>query len=227
MCFSATASFAAALVTGATGALCLSQMKDRRQVLLAAAPLCFAGQQAIEGLLWVRLAHGPSPATSALTYAFLLIAQVFWPVYAPTAAMLCETDARRRRVMGLCLALGAATSLWLLRGLMTEPHRAVLACDHIVYDVAENSPAGLALGAAYLCAVGLPLLVSSFPSLRTLGGVILAGAVVSYVFYFAAFQSVWCYFAAAASVVILGHFHRLRSERLGQLAPAPRALPGM
>jgi hypothetical protein len=40
--------------------------------------------------------------------------------------------------------------------------------------------------------------------------------VVAYVAYMNAFQSVWCFFAAAASVAIIGHFEvvRRRTHRL-------------
>jgi hypothetical protein len=43
---------------------------------------------------------------------------------------------------------------------------------------------------------------------------VLAGSALAYVFYWEAFVSVWCFFAAAASVVILLHFERSRRARL-------------
>jgi hypothetical protein len=210
-----------AAVTGLAGAVCVRHVTDRRQLLLAATPLCFAVQQAIEGGLWVLLPHGSTAATSALTYAFLFVAQVFWPLYSPAAALSCEPSPYRRRVMGVCLALGLGLAAWMVRGLATEPHRAVLACNHVVYDLAQNSSSALIEGALYLCAVVLPLMASSFPSMRALGIVVLVGSVISYAFYFAAFQSVWCYFAATASVVILGHFHRQKAGCLDHPLGAP------
>jgi hypothetical protein len=39
------------------------------------------------------------------------------------------------------------------------------------------------------------------------------GSVISYVFYWEAFSSVWCFFAAAASAVIVFHFERVRLLR--------------
>ncbi len=41
----------------------------------------------------------------------------------------------------------------------------------------------------------------------------LIGSLVAYIFYWEAFQSVWCYFAAAGSLVILGHFEWSRRRR--------------
>jgi hypothetical protein len=45
------------------------------------------------------------------------------------------------------------------------------------------------------------------------------GSIVAYAFYWEAFLSVWCFFAAAGSVVILAHFEHARRTRF-QLAAA-------
>jgi hypothetical protein len=47
-----------------------------------------------------------------------------------------------------------------------------------------------------------------------LGAVIFVGIVVAYAFYWEAFVSVSCFFAAAASVVILCHFEWSRRQHL-------------
>lgn len=91
MCFSSTASFATAGLTGVIGLLCLRRVKRRRELLLAAVPLIFALQQAIEGALWLILPTMPRDRlAAALTLAFLLLAQVLWPVWAPLAAGVVE-----------------------------------------------------------------------------------------------------------------------------------------
>jgi small-conductance mechanosensitive channel len=55
-------------------------------------------------------------------------------------------------------------------------------------------------------AIGLPLLMSSQRTVVVLGATVLVGLVVAYALYWEAFVSVWCFFAAAASVAILCHF---------------------
>ena len=60
-----------------------------------------------------------------------------------------------------------------------------------------------AVALAYLAATTLPLFLSSQRTVVTLGAIIFVGIAVAYVFYWEAFVSVWCFFAAAASVVIL------------------------
>ena len=106
--------------------------------------------------------------------------------------------------MLLCLAAGVAVGSYLLWGIVTRPHGAVILDDHIVYVSEYRSSGAVAL--AYLVATPLPLLLSSRRTVTALGVIILAGTVAAYAFYWEAFVSVWCFFAASASVVILYHF---------------------
>ena len=58
MCFSAEVSFTAAGVLGALGAVCIGQASRLREKPLAAIPLLFAAQQALEGFIWLSPLHG-------------------------------------------------------------------------------------------------------------------------------------------------------------------------
>lgn len=223
MCFSASASFTTAAATGMAGLLCIASVRDRKDLLLAAMPLAFGAQQALEGVLWMLLPHGQTPVTIGLTYAFLAFAQLFWPLYVPLAARTCEPSKGRRRIMDIALVLGVVLAARFAWTLATRPHVAQLSLGHIAYDQADASWAALLLGATYVLAVCGPLLASSLRAVVSLGLIVLAGSVAAYVGYFAAFQSVWCYFAAAASLVIVGHFYRLRHEANRLRSVASRA----
>lgn len=213
MCFSATASFVTAGLTGTIGIVALTRVTAPRQVLLAATPLCFAAQQCIEGALWLNLPIAPDAAGSArLTLLFLLFAQVFWPIYAPLAVVLIEPDQRRRRIMLVCLAAGICVGSWCLWSLLSHAHGAVIRDGHVVYVTEPRHSAGLAL--AYLAATCLAAVLSSWRTVAVLGVIVLVGCVVAYVLYWEAFASVWCFFAAAASAVILGHFEHSHRRRL-------------
>ena len=214
MCFSATASFVTAAVTSVIGVVSLNRVTDRREMPLAATPLLFAFQQCIEGLLWLQLPLSPDGmAASGLTFLFLFFADVLWPVYCSVAVLLIEPDPRRRRLILVCLAIGAGVSAQMLWSIVTRPYGAVLLEDHIVY-LAGYTPS-VALGLAYLAATGLPLMLSSHRTVVVLGSIILIGSATAFFFYWEGFTSVWCFFAAAASVVILGHFEQSRRLRLG------------
>jgi hypothetical protein len=213
MCFSATASFVTAGITGIVGILALNRANEHREWPLAATPLVFALHQSIEGLLWLTLHAAPEgPGSAGLALLFLLIAEAVWPVYAPIAVLLIEPSDRRRRLMFICLAVGAVISAYLLQSILSRSHGAAILGGHIVY-LTEYRHSD-AIGLAYLAAAGLPLLLSSQRTIVALGAIVLAGAAVAYVFYWQAFISVWCFFAAAASVVILCHFEWSRRRRI-------------
>jgi hypothetical protein len=213
MCFSAAASFVAAGVTGVIGAISLSRVKKPLELPLAATPLFFAVQQAAEGLLWLNLPLAPhGSTTTGLTFAFLFFAQVFWPVYAPIAVLLIEPNERRRNLMRFCFVVGIVLGAYMLWGIATLPFGAILLNDHIVYVTHHRHSDAIAL--FYFTATSLPLVLSSQRTVVVLGAIILAGSAVAYAVYWEAFVSVWCFFAAAASVVILCHFERSRRRHL-------------
>lgn len=213
MCFSATASFITAAVTGTIGILTLCRANERRKLPLAATPVFFALQQGVEGLLWLNLPQSPDgPISTGLTYLFLFFAQVFWPVYVPITAALIEPNERRRKLIIVCVVLGLGVGAFFLWSLATQHHSALIIHDHIVYVTQHRYSDAVAL--TYLAATSLPLLVSSQRTVFALGAIILAGSVIAYVFYWEAFVSVWCFFAAGASVVLLWHFEWSRKQNL-------------
>jgi len=114
MCFSATASFSASAVLVGLGSLAWQAAPTRRDLPFAAIPLLFAGQQLIEGLLWLSFDSGATGLQGALTAGYAFFSQVFWPVYVPLAVLLLEPSAAHRRGLRLLLAIGAAVSAWLL-----------------------------------------------------------------------------------------------------------------
>ena len=204
MCFSAQASFITAGITGAIGIITLARVNEPRELPFAATPLLFAFQQTVEGLLWLNLPNAPDGSlTTVLTFLYLFFAEAFWPLHAPLAVWLIEPSVHRRNLMVVCLGVGAGVGAYLLWWLLGHPHIATIQDGHIVY-VTEYRHID-AVGVAYLAATGLPLLLSSQRTVVVLGAIVLAGLVVAYAFYWEAFVSVWCFFAAAASVVILCH----------------------
>ena len=219
MCFSATASFVTAGITGAAGIAALSRARTPREWPLAAVPLIFAAQQSVEGLLWLQLPVAPDgPSSTFLTYLFLLFAEVLWPIYAPVACLLIEPNRRRRLTMAACLIVGLAVSAHYLVSIFTHSHTARIIGHHVAY-VTEAEVSYL-MGTAYLLATGGVIVLSSHRAMVALAAVVIAGAYVSYTLYWESFVSVWCFFAAIASVIILAQFEwahrrRLRANAIG------------
>lgn len=209
MCFSASASFTAAAVTGAMGLFALTRTRHIRDLPLAATPVLFAVQQATEGMIWLRMPMAAHATLGGpLVLAYLVFAQVFWPLYAPAAVWCIERDPKRRRLMAPWIPVGAVVSGYLLWGLLHGHAIATAGDAHIIYDAGQVHLT--LVGAAYLATVSLPLFMSSDRSIRVFGAIVTAGWFVAYLAYLSAFQSVWCFFAAAASVAVIGHFEVAR-----------------
>lgn len=215
MCFSAPASFMAAAIAGTAGVVCLARVRGRRDLPLAAIPLIFALQQAMEGFLWLNLEHdGLTERSAELTKGFLTLALVFWPVYVPLATLLSEPDRARRLWLWVCLAAGLSVAVYFFISLGTFPRTASIDGGHIVYSSDPDLP--LLIGLFYPLATSLSLMLSSHRMIAASGVVGFLGSVVSYWMYWNAFTSVWCFFAAIASGLIILHFERARRALLAQ-----------
>ncbi len=202
----------AATVAGAAGVAAIARVHHRREMPLAAMPVFFAIQQAIEGMLWLTLPVAPSaPVETGLVHLFLLFALVFWPVYAPLAVLSIEPDPRRRPWIMACVGAGILVAAYFLFSIHADPRTAVIDHHHVVYSGDPNLP--FAVRWLYPIATCLGPLLSTLAPVRILGGLVTVGSIVSYVVYWEAFSSVWCFFAAAASFVIVFQFEQARRMR--------------
>lgn len=213
MCFSASASFVTAAFTGAAGLAAVKRTRVRAEIPLAIIPLFFAIQQAVEGLLWLSLPAGSEgPPAALLTYVFLMFAKVFWPILIPLAVMLIEPQPGRRHLVTWCSAAGALAGAFFAWSLVANPHTAWIEGAHIAYSPERYLP--WAVGVMYVAATCVAPLLSSHAAVRVLGIIVTTGAAVTYFLYWDAYTSVWCFFSAAASSVIVFHFEKTRQRRL-------------
>ena len=201
MCFSAAASFTAAGVTSAAGIVSLARVQARWQAPLAAVPLVFAAQQALEGAVWLTL---PSRRADAFALAFVVVAEVVWPAVAPLVAVLHEKSPVRRRIIWTLWAVGLAVAAYLASAVVARPPAPAIVGHHIAYVGQDAQPWPVVAG--YVAATAGAMLVSSRRVVAALGAVVAAGYVASSWFAAQAFLSVWCFFAAIGSLTILVYF---------------------
>lgn len=209
MCFSPTASFAASGLLGAVGVASVYKTREIKALPLAAIPLIFAIQQAIEGGLWESV--GKSGANTLLfTYIFLFFALFWWPAYAPFTMYLVEPVRWRRWLFILFGAVGLGLGGYLYWSFLFEPRPALVVnyCIYYPYSVTHYILAGV----LYLLVTVVAGLLSSRRSVRIF--YLCAGslAVVSLWFYFENFISVWCFFGALVSG-LLYYLERLPSPK--------------
>lgn len=209
MCFSATASFVAAAGLTAVGIMTLSEAKTGDRMPLAAMPVLFGMQQAVEGVVWITSGLPRLQATAAFVY--VMFSHVLWPFYVPLAVMAIEPKGRRKTVLkGFCL-FGIALSLWLFSYVIRGPITASLATGCVVYKInLPPIPYGLA---AYVFVTCFSCLISRYKFIRVLGITALGALAVALWEYREAFYSVWCFFSAILSGIIYIHLRQTRREQ--------------
>jgi hypothetical protein len=223
VCFSAEASFTAAAALLPVGAYCVGAAirKDRRFLALALIPVAFGVQQAAEGCVWLGLHHEDVALVRRGTMVFLFFALTFWPFWIPFSLMLPEG---RRPVKMLLAATAVLSVVWLAlyAPVALDPDqwaRAHVVRHSIDYDT-DSLPGFRVVPRAlwrlaYLAFICGPLALArpgggGGTSLRVLGGGVVAALfAVSYLVYWYAFTSVWCFFAAILSLALTVLFARL------------------
>jgi hypothetical protein len=212
VCFSAAANFVGSGVLGAIGVVTLTKVKHRRELLFAALPTLFAVHQFIEGFVWLGLDGILSPTeTHNMGAAFMLYAQGLLPFLLPLSVLIFEPTVKRRRRMLPFLVIGGATTLYILWALTAYSLDVFVKGNSIVYINRATNNTAVAL--VYIIATCGSLFFSKVRDMVIFGAantiiLLVVMAVKRY-----AFTSLWCAYAAAASVIILAYFWRSSLHR--------------
>jgi hypothetical protein len=199
-------------VLGGIGVATLTEVKHRRELLLAAVPWLFAVHQFTEGFVWLGLDHRLSSlVTHDAGAAYVLYAQGLLPFLLPMSVLLIEpTLHRRRRMLGFAI-LGGTLALYILWGLIADPLQIFVRDHSIVYLNAIATT--MVVAVIYVIATCGALLFSGFRDLRIFGCLNVVGLIVVMLVRSYAFTSIWCAYAALVSVVLYFFFRRSRGER--------------
>ena len=212
MCFSATANFVGSGTLAAVGVVTLTKVKHRRELLFATLPTLFAVHQFIEGFVWLGLDGILSPAVAHdMGAAFMLYAQGLLPFLLPLSVLLFEPNAKSRRRMLPFVVLGGATALYILWALTAFPLQLYVRGNSIVYINQATNNTAVAL--LYVIATCGSLFFSKIKMMVIFGAANLAILLVVMEVKRYAFTSLWCAYAAVASVIILAYFWRSHRER--------------
>lgn len=232
MCFSATASFGASAVLGAIGIASIAKAKNKPQKVFGSIPLIFAVQQFTEGMLWLSLKDpGLLAWQPFLTYTFLVFAMAIWPFWIPFSIWLLEKDPKRKKMIRWLVYTGAFVAAGVLVILSLYPVKAItpvcLSCprtasaavtSHLHYSftipqLVKNLIT--AFSVLYISATIITPFLSGIKKMKWLGVVFLASYLFAEIFYNGFVISVWCFFAALLSFVVLWILRDLRKyERI-------------
>jgi hypothetical protein len=212
MCFSATANFVGSGVLGTIGVVTLTKVKHRRELLFASLPTLFAVHQFTEGFVWLGFDGILSPTvTHNMGAAFMLYAQGLLPFLVPLSVMLFEPTRESRRRMLSFVVIGGATALYVLWGLTAYPTDIYVRDNSIVYI--NHATNNITVAVLYVIATCGSLFFSKIRMLVVFGGANLAILLIVDAIKRYAFTSVWCAYAAIASVIILVYFWRSSRHR--------------
>ncbi len=212
MCFSAVANFTGSGVLATVGVLTLTKVKHRRELLFATLPTLFAIHQFIEGFVWLGLDGTFSPAvTHDMGAAFMLYAQGLLPFLLPLSVVLFEPTRQSRRRMVPFLIIGGATALYILWALTAFPTQVFVRENSIVYiNPATNNEL---VAVVYVIATCGSLFFSKIKDMVIFGVANLAILLIVMAVKRYAFTSLWCAYAAVASVIILAYFWKSNRHR--------------
>lgn len=205
MCFSAVANFVGSTALAGIGVVTLTKVKHRRELLFAALPTLFAVHQFIEGFVWLGLDGILSPTvTHNMGAAFMLYAQGLLPLLLPLSVLLFEPGRKDRRRMLPFVIIGGATTLYILWALAAYPTQIYVKGNSIVYVNQATNFTVVAI--LYVIATCGSLFFSRVKAMVAFGTANLTILLAVMAFKRYAFTSLWCAYAAIASVIILAYF---------------------
>jgi len=217
MCFSATASVAAAATLIPVGLYCMrfSWKEVPGWLMLAAYPLAFGIQQGIEGAVWYGVNSSNQLLVSIASQSYVFFSHFFWLFWVPFSVYYMEKEGARKRFIGALAVFGLFYGLSLFLPLiLREGWLAIEVVQHsllyktiTIYDGVMDRQV---VRGIYALQVFLALILATNLKIRAFGIIIQISVLVTFVFYKYAFVSVWCFFAAILSIYLL---LALQSER--------------
>lgn len=204
MCFSASASFTISAILLVGGVVALRKVKEPSQIAFASLPFLFAIQQFSEGFVWLSLTNPEYANYNFLsTFVFVFFAQVIWPALVPFSIMLLEKNKVRKKIMMVFFVIGGLLTIYLANRLFTTPVYSETKKLHIMYHFGYPLPRFTYSGVFYFLATVIPALISTSKSMIYFGLAILLSFVTSLLFFEFHVISVWCFFAAIISLLII------------------------
>jgi uncharacterized membrane protein (UPF0136 family) len=211
MCFSAGASFTGGIIISVIGVVTIKKVHKPSQIVFACIPLFFGFQQLVEGVVWLTI---PVPEYAGLqkiaTYSFQIMALVIWPLMIPFSVLHMEKSKKRQKILFILLIMGAILSLYYSYCLLFFNVNPQIKGYHVQYN--NNFPISLAMISFlfYLVVTITPLFVSSIKRTHLLAILMTLSCLITAIFFKQYLTSVWCFFAALISMVILWILHDSR-----------------
>ncbi len=206
MCFSATASFSAAIVIGGVGIGSLSLCKEPKQRYLGAVPLLFALQQLAEGFVWLGFSQSSFlPHQHFFSLCFLFFAWVVWPILIPIAFYKIEPNPARKKWQKRLIYVGILSAAYSMFNMIAKHPDPSIATFHIIYitqKLYNHQLFFIPHQSIYFMATVLPMFLSSLRGVKVLAIANFVAVLFCFFLFQYALPSTWCFFAAFLSSII-------------------------
>ncbi len=220
MCFSAEASFGAAVVITTIGIVSYKKAGENPVRLIAWFPILFGVHQFIEGWVWVSSTYDQfSWLLPWSTYGFIFFAWIIWPVFIPWVLWKVEQNDFRKKILFISTIIGLLIVITMSFFLLTKTVNAKIVDCSIVYDYGGHSKSSLWFRFLYALCVTLPNVFSSRSRMWVLGVLNLVLYFVSRIYFENHVVSVWCFFAAISSIII---FYIVTLEKRKEIRERPK-----
>lgn len=203
MCFSATASFSAAIVLTTIGVASIRKSNHKSQLLFASIPLFFGVQQFAEGILWLTIPKGDYYVLQKVaSYVYLFFAHVLWPLWVAIAILLLEKMRTRKIFQKVLVLIGITVCFYLAYHLANYDVEAKIDGHHINYILGYSDSMNNFWIFLYALATIAPPFFSHIKRMWILGITILVSYLITAYFYENYVLSVWCFFSSIISILI-------------------------
>jgi hypothetical protein len=178
-------------------------------------PLMFGVQQFCEGLVWVGVGRRDAGLTQSAALAFLFFALAFWLFWIPFSAIFLERRRKIQLVLGFCTLVGFIAGAVQLIPVVADPDsiRVTVVHHSIRYDFADPPSMRVVPHTVwhvfYLAIIAMPLVLLKNKTLILYSTGLVVSAVISHLFFWHAFPSMWCFCAAALSIYLAFLFRAL------------------
>lgn len=202
MCFSAGASFTVGASLLVPGYYAIKRTQSPGMLAFSTTPIVFCFHQVAEGFLWLSLKN-PDFASwyKPALYGYSFISQPIWPIWVPLIMWLMETDKSRKKILNYFLILGIASSLYMFYCLITYDISAVAENGHIRYY--RDFPYLNIMRPLNFMTIAITPFLSTLRYTKLLAAAMMAALILTYIFFTNYLISVWCFFAAILSLLII------------------------
>lgn len=205
MCFSMEMDLIAGTVITAIGVPALRSARSTQELPLAVLPMAFGIHHLVEAAVWANLDGNLSNgAGRAALWAYLLFAFGVLPWFVPLSLWGLEPDRRRRAALVVTGTTGLGIATLLVFAMLKNPISVAINGHHLDYSVYLARSGGILVGCYVVVTCG-SLLLSSHRPLRQYGVANIPVIAVLIWLMSTAFISLWCLWAAIASLVIVVH----------------------